>query len=125
MAGMLTEIYKANVDAQKTQQYAGIASIELQARNDATRAYTKIVAVLSGWMLHRDIFDAAEGRRVSRLELTENAVTDAVDTLLTAAMVMTTLKAVVVGTDRYLCKNPVAPSKEPRYYVVEVERIAE
>lgn len=122
MALILTELYKSNIDAQRAQQYPDVSYIELQARTDTTRAYTKIVRVSSGWMLHRDIYDPAQGRRVSRLEITENAVTDAVDTLLTASM-FTTLKAVLVGADRYMCKNPVAPSKEPRIWLVEVERI--
>lgn len=122
MASILTELTKSNYDAQRLQQYPDVSYVELQARDDVTRAYTQITRISSGWMLHRDIFDPAEGRRVSRLEITENAVTNAVDTLLTSAM-FTSLKAVLIGSDRYVCKNPVAPSKEPRLWRVEVERI--
>lgn len=123
MANILTNLWKANLDAQRRAEYPGVASIELQSLNDASRAFVKIVAVTEGWMLHREIEEVADGRRIMRLVLAENAVTDAVDTLLTEAMVMSSLKAFTLSGQRYECRNAVKPKQEPRYYAVECEWI--
>lgn len=123
MANILTNLLKANLDAQRRAEYPGVASIELQSQNDATRAYAKIVAVTEGWMLHREIEETSDGRRILHLVIAENAVTDAVDTLLTESMVMSGLKAFTLSGQRYECRNPVKPKQEPRYYAVECEWI--
>ena len=123
MANMLTNLLKTNLDAQRRAEYPGVSSIELQSVNDVTRAFVKIVAVTEGWMLHREIEEPGDGRRIMQLILAENAVTDAVDTLLTSAMVMDGLKAFVLSGQRYECRNPIQPKQEPRYYSVEAEWI--
>ena len=123
MASMLTKLFKVNLDAQRRAEFPDVASIELQSITDATRAYAKVVAVLSGWMLHREVVNAETGERQELLVLAENAITDAVDTLLTEAMVMTTAKAVLIGANRYRLHNPVIVNSEPRYYQVQCEWI--
>lgn len=121
MAAMLTNLMKDNVDAQRRAEHPDITYIELQLKEDSSRAQAQIVRVTEGWMFHREVLNEEDGRRTNRLILTENAVTNAVDATLTYNNVMELLHTVVVGNDRFKCREPVPPRSEPRFYAVECE----